>query len=88
MNCHLLTKLKLLTNSPKYSGNHSRDVQVGSSGSGSSGVSDSEQPLVDGTGTAGGLDHNDDNDEELGVDETDELVGQLVDYVSDLALLP
>jgi hypothetical protein len=33
---------------------------------------------------------NDDNDngEELGADETDKLVGQLIDYVSDLTLLP
>ena len=33
-------------------------------------------------------DHDDDdNDEELGADETNELVGQLIDYVSDLTLL-
>lgn len=31
--------------------------------------------------------NNDDNDEELGINDVDELVGQLVDYVSDLALL-
>ena len=42
------------------------------------------QPLVD----AGvGDDHDDnDNDEELGADETNELVGQLIDYVSDQTL--
>jgi hypothetical protein len=33
-------------------------------------------------------DDDNDNGEELGADETDELVGQLIDYVSDLTLLP
>ena len=36
-----------------------------------------------------GNDHdNYDDNEEFGVDDTDELVGQLIDYVSDLTLLP
>jgi hypothetical protein len=37
---------------------------------------------------ADGLDREVDDDDELGVDGTDELVGQLVDYISDLTLLP
>jgi len=36
----------------------------------------------------GGHDHDDDNDKELGIDEMDELAGQLVDYISELVLLP
>ena len=46
------------------------------------------QPFVDGASAVGGFNHDDNNDEDLGVDEADELVGQLVDYVSDLTLLP
>ena len=85
----LLTKLKLLTSSPNYSGDISRGVRVGSGISVDEDRGGLEQPLADGANVAGGLNHtDDDNDEELGVDETDELVGQLVDYVSDLALLP
>jgi len=54
-------------------------------------MDDSGQLLVGDARMVGGLDHNDDNDnndEELGIDETDELAGQLVDYISELALLP
>ena len=79
----LLARLALLTNSPDYSGDCSHGMRVGGRSADSQ-----EQVFVDGTGTAGSLDHNSNNDEELGEDEMDELVGQLIDYVSDLALLP
>jgi hypothetical protein len=84
----LLMKLKLLTDSPNYTGDCLRGVRVGNgicSGRDADGLG---QPFVDGASAVGGFDHDDDNDEDLGVDEADELVGQLVDYVSDLALLP
>ena len=79
----LLARLALLTNSPNYAGDCSRGVRVGSS----RGTNGSEQPVGDNAKAVGELDHDDDNDDEPDVDETDELVGQLVDYVSDLALL-
>ena len=44
------------------------------------------QVPADGNDVTCDLDRNDDN--ELDEDEADELVGRLVDYVSDLALLP
>ena len=47
-----------------------------------------EQPLSGNVVMQGDLDRDDENDEEPDADETDDLVGQLVDYVSDLALLP
>ena len=85
----LLAKLKIVMDSPGYSGDRSHGVRVGS------GKSSGESVVGSGRLSAGcveevdGLDHdNNDNDEELGIDETDELVGQLVDYISDLALLP
>jgi len=59
-------------------------VWVGSS----TGTGGCEQPLPDNVVMQGDLDCNDKNDKELGVNETDDLVGQLVDYVSNLALLP
>ena len=34
------------------------------------------------------LDHNNGSEDELDGDEADEMVGQLIDYVSDLTLLP
>ena len=76
----LLARLKDLTDSPDYSGDCSRGVRAGRDASIGGAVSDVE--LV------ADPDHDDGDDEELGVDETDELVGQLVDYVGDLALLP
>jgi hypothetical protein len=86
----LLTRLKSLVNSPEYSGNFSCGVRLGGgvSSNNDKGVDDVGQEPV---GVMGDLDHNDGNDnddEELGVDETDELVGKLIDYVSGLALLP
>jgi len=81
----LLTRLSLLTTSSDYSGDCSRGVRAGSGRS----MDGSGQPLVDDPRTPGNPNcDNDNDDEELGVDEADELVGQLVDYVSDLALLP
>lgn len=80
----LLSRLALLTDSPNYLGDRSRGVRVGSS-RGTEGLG---QLSGDNVRMADGLDDNDDNDEELGVDEMDEQVGQLVDYVSELALLP
>ena len=44
------------------------------------------QSLVDLGGVS--TDHDDDNNEEHSADETDEMVGQLIDFVSDLTLLP
>jgi len=73
----LLAKLKHLTSTPGYSGDCSRGVRIGRNVSNGGDASGFEP--------AGDLDH-DENDEELGVDETDELVGQLIDYVSDLVL--
>ena len=78
----LLARLTRLVGSPDYSGDYSRGVWVGHGGSsGSHG-----QPPPDDVMMTGALDHEDEpgSDE----DETDELVGQLVDYVSDLSLLP
>ena len=49
---------------------------------------DSGQPSVGDARMVGGHDHDDDNDKELGIDEMDELAGQLVDYISELVLLP
>ena len=59
-------------------------MQVGNSGS----VDNPGQSFADDVRVADSLDHEVDDNDELGVDETDELVGQLVDYVSDLTLLP
>ena len=82
----LLSRLDSLTSSPDYSGDRSRGVRVGSCSSGCEGADSlEEQALVDAGGV--GEDHDDDYNEELGADDTDELVGQLVDYVSDLTLL-
>ena len=88
----LLARLTLLTNSPDYSGDCSRGVRVGSGG----GPGGSERSLADDVRMLDSLDQDNvnssddgnDNDEELGIDKTDELVGQLIDYVSNLALLP
>ena len=77
----LLAKLAVLTNSPGYAGDCSRGVHVGNRGN----PGGCEQMLVDDVGIEGGSDDGHE-DEELDVDETDELVGRLVDYVSDLAL--
>lgn len=80
-NSVLLTRLTLLTDSPNYMGDCSRGVSTEVS------MEIDVQGWVFGDNrVAGRLD--DDDDEELDEDETDELVGQLVDYVSDLALLP
>jgi hypothetical protein len=91
----LLARLRLLTNSPGYSGDCSRGVRLGrrTSSCEGEGTRGFGQQLVDRTGETKGSDcedndNNDNDDEEPGVDEMDELVGQLVDYVSDLALLP
>ena len=77
----LLARLKCLVSSSDYSGDCSRGVRVGGGSSGSR-----DQQLPDDAIMAGALNR----DDELGSDEdeTDELVGQLVDYVSDLSLLP
>ena len=77
----LLARLKRLVSSSDYSGDCSRGVRVGGGSSGSR-----DQQLPDDAIMAGALNR----DDELGSDEdeTDELVGQLVDYVSDLSLLP
>ena len=80
----LLSKLNILTSSSDYSGDCSRGVRVGSF---SGEVVDSlGRPLVDLGGVS--ADHDDDHDDEHGANETDELVGQLIDFVSDLTLLP
>jgi hypothetical protein len=79
----LLSRLDTLTNSSNYSGDCSRGVRVGSGPPSGGGTGNPGQLLV-------GVDNDredGDNDEELGADETDELVGQLIDYVSDLTLL-
>ena len=58
-------------------------MRVGISSS-NEGVGNGGQPLA-GVGSVN--DHEDyDENEELGADETNELVGQLIDYVSDLTL--
>ena len=79
----LLSRLDTLTNSSNYSGDCSCGVRLGSDPPSSEGTDNAGQPLVviDKDGKDG------DNDEELGADETDELVGQLIDYVSDPTLL-
>ena len=80
----LLSKLNILTSSSDYSGDCSHGVRVGSF---SGEVVDSlGWPLVDLGGVS--ADHNDDHDDEHGANETDELVGQLIDFVSNLTLLP
>lgn len=93
----LLARLKLLTESPDYSGDCSRGVRVGRVGSSDMGASHQEQSsrddawmaeTPDGGDRGGERGVEDDDNDELGVDDTDEMVGQLVDYVSDLALLP
>ena len=86
VNSLLLTRLALLTNSPDYTGDCSCGIWVGASME----VDIQEQVSMDDSeDAAGGLDHGaNDELEEDETDETDELVGQLVDYVSDLALLP
>ena len=76
----LLTRLKDLTDSPDYSGDCSCSVQAGQDALIGGAVSDVE--------LAADPNHNNGDNEELGVDKTDELVEQLVDYVGDLALLP
>ena len=82
----LLSRLDSLTSSPHYSGDRLCGVRVGSHSSSCENVDSlEEQALVDAGGV--GEDHDDDNNEELGADDTDELVGQLVDYVSNLTLL-
>jgi hypothetical protein len=88
VNSLLLSRLGALTSSPNYTGDTSRGVRVGSCLHSSQCTDGLGQTSAD-VGRVGN-DHNndDDNDEELGVDETDELVGQLIDYVSDLTLLP
>jgi hypothetical protein len=82
----LLLRLDVLTSSPDYSGDCSRGVRVGSGSSGCEGTGSLGRPSAD----MGGVnnDNGDNDDDELGLDETDALVGQLVDYVSDLTLLP
>jgi hypothetical protein len=80
----LLAKLKHLTSSSNYSGNRSRGVRVGREA-----ITGGNMGNMRGSELVDHLDHDgDDVNEELGVDEADELVGQLVDYVSDLTLLP
>jgi hypothetical protein len=83
-------RLKILTGSPNYTGNRSRGVRVGSSATSGESTGNSGWSLVDVDSVNRVRDVNDDDNdnEELGADETDELVGQLVDYVSDLTLLP
>ena len=80
----LLSKFNVLTNSPDYSSNCSRGVWVGSF-SGEA-VGSLGQSLIDLGGVS--TNHDDDNNEEHGADETDEMVGQFIDFVSDLTLLP
>lgn len=80
----LLTKLDLLTTSSDYSGDCSRGVRVGSGPPGNMGKGEAVRP----TAAEGVNDGDDDDDDELDIDEADALVGQLVDYVSDLAILP
>ena len=87
VNSLLLSRLNILTKSPNYSGDCSCSMQVGGSSSTSigDGTGSLGQPLVD---VGVDDDHDDDdNDEELGADETNELIGQLIDYVSDPTLL-
>lgn len=84
MNSVLLTKLNHLTNNPEYFGDCSRGVWIERATSPVGNMGNVEP--------ASNSDHDDgDNDEldgESDIDDTDELVGQLVDYVGDLALLP
>ena len=85
----LLTRITRLTNSSNYSGDFSRGVRAGSDGgTGGNGQMSLDDAVVsrDDVMVPGGLSHDDEDDEELGADEADELVGHLVDYVSDLAL--
>lgn len=77
----ILTKLNRLTSISDYSGDRSRGVSVHKTMS--------FDRTVNGVEPASNPDHDDDElDEELDIDDADELVGQLVDYVGDLALLP
>ena len=83
----LLSRLKSLTDSPNYSGDCSRGVRVGNRSPGCKGAGSLGHALAD-VGNLGD-DHDDyDDNEEFGADDSDELVGQLIDYVSDLTLLP
>ena len=89
VNSLLLTRLALLTDSPNYMGDCSCGMWVGASMGADVQeqlpTNDEDEDMVD------GLDHDANNEsDEDGVDEdeADELVGQLVDYLSDLALLP
>ena len=77
MNNLLLTRLTRLTDLPDYSGDLSRSVRVGSSRS----AGGHERLLSGDAMILGGPDHDDESNEELGADEVDNLVGQLVDYV-------
>ena len=90
VNNNLLAKLDTLTSSSDYTGDCSRGVRVGGTASSGGDVGSSGSVLdVDGRAAGkAGEDSDDDNEGDLGGDETDELVGQLVDYVSDLVLLP
>jgi hypothetical protein len=83
----LLSRLNALTSSFNYSGDTSRGVQAGSGSSGD-GTGSLGQPPANVGGVSNEHDGEEDNDEELDAEETDESVGQLVDYVSDLTLLP
>ena len=76
----LLTKLDLLMGSTEYLGKCSHGVRVGSGASGGMGMGKSVW-----LAEAEGIDHNDNN--EIDMDKADMIIGQLVDYVSKLALL-
>jgi hypothetical protein len=79
----LVVKINRLIISSDYSGDCSRGVRVGKptpADRNTSNLDPANNPDHDN-------DDDDNNNEELGADDMDELVGQLVDYVSDLALL-
>jgi hypothetical protein len=82
----LLSRLNALTSSSDYSGDSSRGVRAGSGSSGN-GTDSPGQPPANVGSISNEHDGEEDNDEELDAEETDESVGQLIDYVSDLSLL-
>ena len=88
VNLLLLAKLDTFTSSPDYIGDCSRGVRVGSTASSGGGEGGSGQVSGVGTTAEANESSDDDGDGELDGDERDELVGQLIDYVSDLALGP
>lgn len=83
----LLSKLDALTSSPNYSGDVSRGVRVDGGSFSSEDTESLGQPSANDSGTTHARD-DEDNDEEPDIEDVDESVGQLIDYVSDLSLLP